>query len=318
MSITLFDCIIAPTLILLAWLALHTKDLFVGVVFFILFGLLAALAWVELKAPDIALVEAAIGAGVTGALFLGSLGVLEKKKADSNRPGERKMRSFLGISVLALAGIFCWSIYRLPIEMEGIGPWVYRSLPESGGSNPVTAVILNFRGYDTLLEVGVLFLAAVATVALRYFEPASIGFHLPPNNPVLLLFLHLLLPSVVVAAAYLLWQGADNLGGAFQAGAILAAGGILLILAKVPLPLHYHNVWFRLAAVSGFAGFILTGAAVMGKSRQFLEFPPAYAKWIILLIELLTTISTGIILLTLFSACACLLGQTKGVKNGTD
>lgn len=68
------DVILAMILLTLAGLLLSSRDLFKAVVLFISFGLLMSLAWVRLKAIDIALAEAAIGAGLTGALFLSALG----------------------------------------------------------------------------------------------------------------------------------------------------------------------------------------------------------------------------------------------------
>jgi uncharacterized MnhB-related membrane protein len=65
-----FDALLAAALLWIAWQALRSRDLFKAVVLFISFGLLMALAWVRLGAPDIALAEAAIGAGITGALLL--------------------------------------------------------------------------------------------------------------------------------------------------------------------------------------------------------------------------------------------------------
>lgn len=71
------DLLLATTLLLLAWRLLATPDLFTAVVSFVAFGLLMALTWVRLDAPDIALAEAAIGAGLAGALFLATLARLE-------------------------------------------------------------------------------------------------------------------------------------------------------------------------------------------------------------------------------------------------
>jgi uncharacterized MnhB-related membrane protein len=83
-SITLkqlaFDVPLVLTLIWLAWCSLTTRDLFKAIVLFIAFGLLMAIAWVRLQAPDIALAEAAIGSGLAGALFLSSLGRMERKR----------------------------------------------------------------------------------------------------------------------------------------------------------------------------------------------------------------------------------------------
>ena len=75
-----FDIPLVLSLLWLAWRALATPDLFKAIVLFIAFGLLMAIAWVRLQAPDIALAEAAIGAGLAGALFLSSLGRIETKR----------------------------------------------------------------------------------------------------------------------------------------------------------------------------------------------------------------------------------------------
>ena len=77
-----FDFLLVLALLVLAWQSLRASDLFSGIVLFMLFGLLTALAWVRLSAPDIALAEAAIGAGLTGALFLGALGRMEEHDPD--------------------------------------------------------------------------------------------------------------------------------------------------------------------------------------------------------------------------------------------
>jgi len=68
-----FDALLGLGLLLLAWRALACPDLFKAVVLFVAFGLLLALAWVRLEAPDVALAEAAIGAGLTGALLMAAL-----------------------------------------------------------------------------------------------------------------------------------------------------------------------------------------------------------------------------------------------------
>ncbi|MFO7527295.1 MAG: hydrogenase subunit MbhD domain-containing protein [Marinobacter sp.] len=66
----LLDIVLVIALLVTAGSLLWSRDLFRAVVFFIAFGLLMALAWVRLHAPDIALAEAAIGAGLTGVLLL--------------------------------------------------------------------------------------------------------------------------------------------------------------------------------------------------------------------------------------------------------
>ena len=80
----LFDLPLALMLLWLAWRLLTSTDLFKAVVLFIAFGLFMALAWVRLHAVDIALAEAAIGAGVTGALFLSALNRMNSEQQNTN------------------------------------------------------------------------------------------------------------------------------------------------------------------------------------------------------------------------------------------
>lgn len=80
MNAGVFDYLLAAMLISLGWLLLSTPHLFKAIVLFIVFGLLMALTWGRLQAPDIALAEAAIGAGITGALLLDALGRMQAKK----------------------------------------------------------------------------------------------------------------------------------------------------------------------------------------------------------------------------------------------
>ncbi len=87
-----FDAVLGLALLWLAWQTLASPELFRAIVLFIAFGLLMALAWVRLEAPDVALAEAAIGAGLTGALLLTALSRLEPKNK-SKIPHSKKPES---------------------------------------------------------------------------------------------------------------------------------------------------------------------------------------------------------------------------------
>ena len=93
-----FDGVLALVLLVLAWQLLRSPNLFKAIVLFISFGLLLSLAWVRLKAVDIALAEAAIGAGLTGALFLTALDKLkrnnqkDRQEEDGSRQSREKKR----------------------------------------------------------------------------------------------------------------------------------------------------------------------------------------------------------------------------------
>jgi multisubunit Na+/H+ antiporter MnhB subunit len=312
-----FDAVLALALPLLAWRALAAHELFTGVVIFISFGLLVALAWVRLGAPDIALAEAAIGAGLTGALFLNTLGRLSARGSDERAEDERRepdepadgrrREAFLARAVilpvtLALGLALAWSILSLPEPPAGLGRRVGETIAQSGVSNPVTAVLLNFRSYDTLLEVGVLLLAIVAVWALRlprYRREEDPG---ADRAPVLAALVRLLAPVMVLVTSYLLWAGTSLPGGAFQAGAVLGALGVLLLLANMlDLPGGYGGA-LRVGLAVGLGVFIAVGAAALLAGRAFLDYPPDLTYGLILLVEAVLTLSIGLTLAALFYA----------------
>lgn len=289
------DFVLVVLLIWLGWRALASADLFKAVVQFIVFGLLAALAWVRLGAPDVALAEAAIGAGLAGALLLDTLARLGRDgAADEARPlGLTPARAGIALVSLGLAALLVASVLALPASWSGLTGAALEQLGRSGVGNPVTATLLNYRGYDTLLEIGVLLLAVLGVWILDA-EAA-----LPPSaDPMLGLLLRVLLPLAVVAAGYLLWVGADAPGGAFQGAALLAAGGVLWHLAR-PLSLP-ASAPVRAAVVAGFAVFLGVGVATAVLGGGFLTFPPAYAGAVMLLIEAAAMVSIAVIMVALF------------------
>ncbi len=74
-----FDILLVGMLIWIAVGSLNQNRLFKSVVMLIIFGLFMAIAWIRLGSPDVALAEAAIGAGVTGALMLDAVGHLRER-----------------------------------------------------------------------------------------------------------------------------------------------------------------------------------------------------------------------------------------------
>ena len=86
----ILDIALCGSLVWLAWQTLATADLFRATVLFIMLGLVMALAWARLDAPDVALAEAAIGAGLTGAMLLSTLAAISKPPP-GQRPASEQM-----------------------------------------------------------------------------------------------------------------------------------------------------------------------------------------------------------------------------------
>lgn len=85
------DALLAGSLIVVGWQALASTAAFRAIALFVAFGLLMTLAWVRLDAVDVAIAEAGIGTGFSGALFLAGLARLQRLEAEQRRarPGER-------------------------------------------------------------------------------------------------------------------------------------------------------------------------------------------------------------------------------------
>ncbi len=75
-----FDILLIALILICAWFALATPNLIRATIIFISFGLLVSLAWVRLGAPDVALAEAAVGTGLTGALVLSTVYILRRPR----------------------------------------------------------------------------------------------------------------------------------------------------------------------------------------------------------------------------------------------
>lgn len=319
MNLAVFDAIYCLALIGLAVSALQVREVFSGVVLFITFGLFLALAWARLNAPDLALTEAALGAGLVGALFLAAQHRVEAdgERAKPRRAGESgsPARFLMLLIVAPVIYVTCadWVHLGERAVGEGLTGPAYEALPRSGVSNPVTAALLNYRAYDTLLEVCVLLLALLAVYALHPERTGTARAPIP-RDEILWGYGRLVGPIMVVVAGYILWAGSHRAGGAFQAGSILAGGGVLVLLAADRSRIDFNRRIIRVALVAGFTAFALIGALLVLQGPGFLTWPKGYAKPIMLTVETAATLSIGLTLVLLFAACADLLIPVRRQK----
>lgn len=201
------------------------------------------------------------------------------------------LATLLGVTLAA-------ALLDLPPHAVRLPADVAANLATSGVAHPVTAVLLNFRGYDTLLEIAVLLLALFGVLAL--VKPHAAGAT-HPAHPLLQTLARLLTPLMVLVAGYLLWVGAIAPGGAFQAGAVLAAAGVLLRLAGLLPAWATPALLLRAGLALGLMVFVAVAVAVLSHAT-LLTYPPALAGGLILMIEASLTLSIGLILASLYLA----------------
>ncbi len=239
--IVLFGIFLLTLLLITAVAIVRARSLFVAVMLMSIASLLIAASFFLLDAADVALTEAAIGAGVSTVLFLSALSITsERERAGSSRP----LISLAVVTAAALIVIYStfdkprFGDPDAPVHVH-ISPWYIEKTREHIGiPNMVTAVLGSFRGYDTLGELFVVLVAGIGVLFLLSVGPGN-GQPMPARaSSGLRHYLiprvvgRLLIPFILLLGLYIQFHGEYGPGGGFQAGAIIAAGVILYSLLE--------------------------------------------------------------------------------------
>ena len=134
---------------------------------------------------------------------------------------------------------------------------------ELGAANIVTAIIVTYRGLDTLGEVTVLFLtAAIIGMVLAHGRERgpALRSEIPASGELLTTGSRLLVPLILLLGAYVFVNGHLSPGGGFQGGAIVASATLLLLLTD-PMRGFSHRL---IAMVESISGLVFVGIGVLG------------------------------------------------------
>lgn len=150
------------------------RNLFGVVVLFGVYSFIMATTLAALDAADVAMTEAAVGAGISTVLMLGALHLVQGLESKPTRG--------LAVPILAstLAGVLV--VYgtlglpgfgdpNAPMHRHVAPRYLEQGLAETGVPNIVTAVLASYRGYDTLGETTVVFTAGIGVIALLRRRP---------------------------------------------------------------------------------------------------------------------------------------------------
>lgn len=291
------DIVLIGLLLATAIWSIVSREAFSAIVIFMVYGLLLSLAWVRLAAPDVALTESAIGSGVTGMLLLNAAAQL---RGDMSLARKGALLC-IAAGVLAILVAICLATLVLfpagaPVTLA---PVAMENLAASGLGNPIAGVLFVYRAFDTFLEKVVLLLALVGVWSLA---PDNLWGGIPGlrvfRNPddVLVLLARTLPPVGIVVGIYMCWVGASAPGGAFQGGAILAAMGLLVMIAGLQRVPSISSGMVRQALVVGPLVFLIIGILGIVFAGSFLGYPVGYAKPLIVVIEVTLTLSIGVTL----------------------
>jgi multisubunit Na+/H+ antiporter MnhB subunit len=293
-----FDAVVAALVLAAAAWTIAARRVFTAIVGFVGFGLLLALVWMRIAAPDVALTEAAIGSGLTGWLLIATWARLGDGEAAEAAPGPALRLAAAAaclVVVVALAAI----VLSPPIPAPTLAVLAAAPLARIGVGNPVTAVLMAYRAVDTLLEVVVLLLAVLGVWSLapdRFWNGRPGPRRAGDPTGVAAFFARLLPPFGILVAVHLFWVGSSGPGGEFQSATVLAAMWILLLIAGIVDAPPIARRSLRLALVVGPAVFLAVGFAGVILAGSFLGYPPDHAKLLILAIELPVTLSVAVML----------------------
>lgn len=148
---------------------LFLRDLFAAVILFGIYSLLSAALFVVMDAVDVAFTEAAVGAGISTVLMLGTLALTgSSEKVPSHKP----ILPLITVAITGAAliyGTLDMPLYgdpEAPVHQHVAPRYIEDSPGETGVPNMVTSILASYRGYDTLGETAVIFCASVGVIIL--------------------------------------------------------------------------------------------------------------------------------------------------------
>lgn len=323
--VTLFGVFLLTMLLITAIGIVRSENLFAAVMLTGIFSLQMASIFFILDAADVALTEAAVGAGVATVLMLGALALTRDQE---RQPKQQPVRWLaIGIvSVVVLLMLYAtFDQPRLgdpeaPVQQH-VAPWYLTETPRLIDiPNVVTAILASFRGYDTLGEVFVIFTAGVGVMFILAnggdrrrlskrpsAETEGLRHHLVPR-----VVARMLVPFLVLFGLYVQFHGEYGPGGGFQAGALVSAGIILYALVEGERSALRAIPSWVLAGMSSAGALLYIGVGIAGMflGGNFLDYsvllsnPVAGQHMGILLIELGVGLTVTGVLLTIFHAFA--------------
>jgi multicomponent Na+:H+ antiporter subunit B len=183
------------------------------------------------------------------------------------------LRKRVRVKTLLLALLSAWLLALLLTLLLGqardwptatVGDALLARNAETASANAVTSVVVSYRGFDTLGEVTVLFLAATGIGLLfsgprPHVESSTVDSESAPTPPneMMVTGIRLLFPVLLLLGVYIVLHGHLSPGGGFQGGVVIATAFFLRMLADPDFRLeHTRLAW--LEALSG-SGFVLIG-----------------------------------------------------------
>ena len=163
------DIVLLTFMVIVAIAISRSRSLFAAVMLAGIFSLLSAGMFTLLDAVDVAFTEAAVGAGISTVLMIGTLALTTREE---KAPVRRSLLPL--IVVLATGGLLVYGTFDMPRYGDPAAPvhhhvgqhYIDESEKKTGLPNIVTSVLASYRGYDTLGETAVIFTAGIGVLLL--------------------------------------------------------------------------------------------------------------------------------------------------------
>ncbi len=158
------------TLLVIVTLAIvRMRNLFGVIVLAGVYSFLMASVMMVYDAVDVAMTEAAVGAGVSTVLLLAALHLTKAREYPQSRPAAIPILVSLGVGAALV-----WATYDLPVFGIADTPinnhvapyYIENSVKDTNVGNLVAAILADYRGFDTLGEVTVVFTAGIGVLLL--------------------------------------------------------------------------------------------------------------------------------------------------------
>jgi multicomponent Na+:H+ antiporter subunit B len=279
------DFIVLALLIPCAMAAIALKDMMSAAITFGAYSFLMCLLWTEMGAVDVAFTEAAVGAGVSTVLFIAA--VHQSRRRLGRRREGRIFYKILGLSAAGVIGAILlwaesdfpgWAGPDIPTSRHLSPYYITQTLEDTAVPNIVTAVLADYRGFDTMFETAVIFVAGIAVAMVlrrRCRDKACRNQNdAARQSPIIQTICRLLAPFMQLFALYVIAHGHHSPGGGFQGGVILGASFILLALAYDLdfLLKRMSEKWMLLLANFGVLLYAGIGALAMLLGANFLDY----------------------------------------------
>jgi len=185
------------------------------------------------------------------------------------------VKKFFILLLVAGMGLIFFDLYQAynsPESLSALGEYYAQNgATDVGAANLVTAVVVTYRGLDTLGEVSILFLtAAILSFGLSFRKEEEIEEReLRQTSEILSTAAQVLTPIIMLVGIYIFMNGHLTPGGGFQGGAVMASAVLLMLMANPKLHIS-HKVISFVESVSG-VSFILIGILGIVLAGGFLD-----------------------------------------------